>query len=317
PRPSGSENPSRDRQGASVFSTRAIVMYSLLIFLAAIAPAQPTSHEDENPLFKSLLDPGLVVGPDLRVKFPEPMMPDGLTADQQKAIINKLIDSDYTFEGFTRKSQVAPNILRIRDAQPSDPKSPSRGLDTYFVAYVDLKSFDDERFLERSLNIGKGEGGKGKAITRDDLIKRGIDPKKLDMKKEGYAHIEFDFLDKVRLRVTGRGMASKTADSIVAAAEVDSRFRGDKEFPNEWQSLSKASGKLEVGPNTPYGGSGMYVKITKLIEPAGAVFVEQHIIFAEPTGWFGGANLLRSKLPPVVTVSVRRMREAWAKGVGK
>jgi len=41
------------------------------------------------------------------------------------------------------------------------------------------------------------------------------------------------------------------------------------------------------------------------------------IVYAEPTGWFDGNNLLRSKLPIVMQVNVRRMREAWAKGVGK
>ena len=51
----------------------------------------------------------------------------------------------------------------------------------------------------------------------------------------------------------------------------------------------------------------MYVKITKLHAPAGAVLVEQHIVYAEPTGWFDGANLLRSKLPLVMQVNVRRM----------
>lgn len=292
-------------------------MFALTLSLASLAPAQPPSHESENPLYKSLLDPGLVLGPNLRVKLPPPLMPDGLKAEEQKAVITKLIGDNYTYEDFVRKSQVAPHILRIRDAEPSDPKSPSRGLDTYFVAYVDLKAFDDEKFLERSLNIGKGEGGKAKSITRDDLMKRGIDPKNLDAKKEGYAFIEFDFLEKVRLRVTGRGMASKSGDSIVAGAEVDSRFRGDKEFSNEWQSIIKENGMVKHGPASPYGGSGMYVKITKLAVPEGAVFVEQHIVYAEPEGWFEGANLLRSKLPPVVTINVRRMREAWSRGVGK
>ena len=288
-------------------------MFAIVLSLTVAAP---TGHED-NSLYRALLDPGLVVGEKLRVKLPKPILPDGLDAAAQKEILLKLIGDDYTFEDFTRRSQVSPHVLRIRDAEPSDPKSPSRGLDTYFVAYVDLKSFDDEKFLERSLNIGKGEGGKAKPITRDDLIKRNIDPKRLDAKQEGFSHIEFDFLEKVRLRVTGHGMATKSGESIVAGAEVDSRFRGDKEFPNEWQSVAKVQGKVEYGPASPYGGSGMYVKITKLAEPVGAVFVEQHIVYAEPSGWFDGANLLRSKLPPVITISVRRMREAWAKGVTK
>jgi hypothetical protein len=290
-------------------------MFALALSLATLSPAQSPSHDSENAIYKALLDPGLVVGADLRVKLPPPLMPDGLKAEEQNAILTKLIGDDYTLEDFTRKSGVAPHILRIRDAQPSDPKAPSRGLDTYFVAYVDLKAFDDDKFLERSLNIGKGDGGKAKTITREDLIARKIDPEGLDSKKEGFAYVEFDFLEKVRLRIAGHGMATKSKDSIVAGAEVDSRFRGDKEFPNEWQSIEKVGGEVKAGEAQPYGGSGMYVKITKLVEPAGAVFVEQHIVFTEPEGWFNGANLLRSKLPPVVTINVRRMREAWTRGV--
>ena len=57
----------------------------------------------------------------------------------------------------------------------------------------------------------------------------------------------------------------------------------------------------------------MYFKITKLAEPAGALFVEQHIVFAEPTGWFDGNNLLRSKLPIAVQDNVRTMRKEFLK----
>lgn len=288
-------------------------MLALVLSLSALAPAQPaTDHAAANPLYKSLLDPGPVVGPDTRVKLPPPLMPDGLDAAAQKAVIAKLIADDYDYDTFTRRSQVAPLVLKINDLKAADPKNPPRGLDTYFVAYVDLKAFDDEKFLDRSLNVGKGEGGKGKALTKDDLARRGITV--TDEKREGYGQVEFDFLEKVRLRLTGHALSSKTAGSVVAAAEVDPRFRGDKEFPNQWQALSKPTGALVVGEAQPYGGAGMYIKITKLAEPAGAVFVEQHVVFAEPHGWFNGANLLRSKLPPVTTVNVRRMREAWTKG---
>src|SRR5437879_3012693 len=102
-------------------------MFALAIALAVAPP--PNSHEADNTLYQALLDPGLVVGPNLRVKFPAPLFPDGLDAAAQKAVIVKLIGDDYSYEDFTRKSQVAPHILRIREAQPSDPKSPSRALD--------------------------------------------------------------------------------------------------------------------------------------------------------------------------------------------
>ena len=62
----------------------------------------------------------------------------------------------------------------------------------------------------------------------------------------------------------------------------------------------------------PYAGLGSYVKATRLAEPAGAVFIEYHVVFAEPQGWFHGANLLRSKLPIVAQDMVRKFRRKMA-----
>jgi hypothetical protein len=284
----------------------------MLPLVLSLTLAAAAGHEAENPLYKSLLDPGLTVGPDLRVKLPPPVMPDGLDAAKQKAVIQQLIGADYDYAEFTRRSVVAPNLLRIRDARPSDPKAPSRGVDVYFIAYGDLRATDDQKFLDRLVNTGKGEGT-ARGLNREELAKRQIAWKEGDEKKEGYGQVEFDFLEKVRLKITGHAMWSKTAESVVAAAEVDPRFRNDPEFPNEWRPITADGGAKKVGPPQPYGGAGMYLKITKLHEPAGALFVEQHIVFAEPTGWFDGANLLRSKLPLVVQGNVRDMRREWMK----
>lgn len=284
----------------------------LSLLLAAATVGQPANHESANPIYKGLLEPGLVVGADVRVKFPPPAMADGLTAEQQKAVILKVIGSDYAYEEFTRKSVVAPNLTRIGDAKPSDPAAPARTVDVYFVAYGDFAATDDEKFLDRLTRSGGEGGGKGRGLTDADLEKRKIAAP--DKKREGIGLVEFDFLEKVRLKLTGHAGWSKTAESIVAAAEVDPRFRGDAEFPNQWQSLSKEGGQPKVGPAVAYGGAGMYLRITRLHAPAGAIFVEQHIVFAEPTGWFDGANFLRSKLPAAVQINVRNMRREWLKG---
>jgi hypothetical protein len=183
-------------------------------------------------------------------------------------------------------------------------------VDAWFVIHGDLKALDDEKFLESLLSVGRGSGS-SKGVTKEDLAKRKITVE--DEKKEGYGNIEFDFLDKVRIRATGRAMWSRTDDSVVVAVEIDPRFRGDKEFPNDWSPITKEGGMTKYGAATPWAGSGLYLKITRLAEPKGALFCEQHVIFAEPTGWFDGANLLRSKLPPVVQNNVRTMRKEWAK----
>lgn len=286
-------------------------MLPLVLSAALAAPAQPATHESTNAIYKGLLDPGLVVGPNIRVKFLPPVMADGLTAAQQKAVIEKVIGTDYPFAEFTRPSVVAPQVVRIGDAKPSDPAAPARTVDVYFVAYGDFAATDDEKFLDRLTRTGQGSGT-GRGLTAADLEKRKITAP--DPKREGFGLAEFDFLEKVRLKLTGHAAWSKTADSIVAAAEVDARFTTDAEFPNQWQSLSKEGGALKVGPATPYGGAGFYLRITRLQEPAGALFIEQHIIFAEPAGWFAGANLLRSKLPAAVQLNVRAMRREWLKG---
>lgn len=286
-------------------------MLPLVLSAALAAPAQAPAHETANPIYKTLLGPGLVVGPEHRVEFPPPVMADGLTAVQQKAVIEKVIGNDYPYAEFTRKSVVAPNLIRIGDAKPSDPAAPARTVDVYFVAYGDFAATDDEKFLDRLTRTGQGSGS-GRGLTAADLEKRKVAA--VDPKREGYGLVEFDFLEKVRLKLTGHAYWTKTADSIVAAAEVDPRFRGDAEFPNQWQSLAKEGGQAKTGPATPYGGAGMYLKITRLHEPAGAIFVEQHIVFAEPGGWFAGANLLRSKLPAAVQINVRNMRREWMKG---
>ncbi len=293
-------------------------MFALLVGAFAFAAAQPpkesATHESVNPLYKSILDPGLPIGSDIKTKLPAPTIPDGLDAVKQKAIISNLIKDDYSYEEFTRKSIVAPYLLKLRDVVPSDAKTLARGVDVWFIAYGDLKVFDDEKFLDRLLSSGKGDG-KGKALTKDDLAKRKI--ALTDEKREAYGHIEFDFLEKVHLKATGRAVWSKTGDSVLVAAEIDPRFRGDHEFPNQWQSIIKEGGSSKRGAATPWDGAGLYVKITKLAEPAGALLVEQHIVFTEPMGWFDGANLLRSKLPLVVQNNTRTMRRELIKGIEK
>jgi hypothetical protein len=286
-------------------------MIALLVALASAAPAQPADHEARNPLYKELLAQGIEVG-KVRATLPPPTMPDGLDGAKQKAVIEGLIAKDYSYAEFTRKSVVAPQLLRIRDLQPSDPAAPARGVDLWFVTYGDFNATDDEKFLERLTNTGRGEGS-GKQLTREQLAKRGITLTAEDEKRESYGFAEFDFLEKVKLKATGRLMWTKAAGSVVVAARLDPRFVNDPEFPDQWQPITTQGGKKEYGPPQPYSGAGFYLKITKLHEPAGAIFVEQHVVFAEPAGWFGGANLLRSKLPLVVQDNVRKMRREWLK----
>ena len=289
-------------------------MYALALAALATAPAQPSAkHEDQNPLVKRLLEDGLDVGAGIKTKFPAPTMPDGLDGAKQTALIKTLIDKAYSYDEFTRKAIPAPYLMKVRDVNPSDPKAPARGVDVWFVAHGDFKLLDDDKFLDKLSNTGKG-GGKGGPLDAKALATRGITLKPGDENREGYGHFEFDFLEKVRLTGVGHAVWSRNGESVVVAAEIDPRFLSDKEYPNRWHSITKAGGQVKVGAPVEWRGAAMYLKITKLTEPAGAVFVEQHVIFAEPTGWFDGENLLRSKLPLAVQDNVRTFRKDFQKG---
>lgn len=285
-----------------------------MLGLFLLVAAQPPAGHDANTLYQHLLDPGLAVGGDFKAKLPPPTMPDGLDAAKQKAVIQGVIGGDFPYDMFVRRSVVAPHVLKLRDITPSDPAAPARGADVWFVLTGDFKRLDDEKFLERLTNPDRKDRGL-KELTKGHLDKRKIPTP--DEKKERFEHLEYDLLARVRLKATGRARWSKTNDSVVVAGEIDPRFRGDAEFPNQWQSLSKASGQVQVGPPNPWGGAAFYMKITKMAGPAPALFVEQHAVFAEPLGWFGGENLLRSKLPLVVQDHVRTLRGEWQKAEQK
>jgi hypothetical protein len=240
-------------------------------------------------------------GPGLRTRLPSPTMADGLDAAGQRAVIASLIRDDYSYEDFTRRSAVAPQRLRIKEVTPAGAKVPAHGVDIWFVAYDDKSAGG----LSSSVKVGTG-----KVLTKGHLEKRGIEL--AGDKPEIYQHVEFDFLGKCHLRATVRVGLTKTEESVLIVAEVDPRFLSDPEFPNQWQPLLRERDTRRLGQANHWDGAKFYSKTTKLAEPAGAMFVEQHFIFAEPTGWFDGANLLRSKLPHVVQNAVRTTRREWA-----
>jgi len=287
--------------------------------------ADPSSHADQNRLFSELVEKGVPIGEKLAVKLPAPTMSDGLSAAEQKRVIEQLIAGDYSYSEFTRRSVVAPQLLYLKsDLVPSDKAAPSRGLDVYFLVYGDFGATSNQTFLNRLLAISRdsnaesaepgGTEAGSTTLSPEQLAKRNIMVEASDSgRAERIGHTRFDILDRVRLSVTGRVSWSQTAESVLAAVVVDRRFHGDSEFPNVWQSLKKTGDRVVIGEPQAYPGAGLYLKLTRLAEPAGAIFVEEHVVFTEPVGWFDGVNLLRSKLPPVVQASVRSIRREWQK----
>jgi hypothetical protein len=289
-------------------------MLTVLVLLGMSFPGETGAHEKSNPLYQELRDKGVAVTESRRVPLPAPRMADGLDAAAQKAIIKELIGDDYDYDGFVDASVNAPYmLLPLKEIPGGNPDAPARALDLYFVAHGKFKSLTSKEVLDR-LGGSDRKSDDRKELSADDLKKRGITIPAERAKREGYGNGSFTLLDKVELRLTGRSIWSETADSIILASAVDPAFAADKEYPTQWRSLEKQDdGQFKTGPPQPYQGAAYYVKVTRLKDPADGLFVECHLIFTEPTGWFNGTNLLRAKLPPVVQDLVRRLRKELVK----
>jgi hypothetical protein len=286
---------------------------SAWFFLLLAVPGAADGHQQANPLYRELRQTGVPVTRAAHAPLPPPVMADGLSAEAQEAALKAAVGEDYSLEEFTRRSVVAPLRLRIRDFSPSDPAAPARGVDVIFIAHGGLNTVASKEFLDRVLELNREEG-KAKALTADELARRGVKIRPEDEKHEGFAHVTFTLLDRVQVSGVGQSFWSRTADSVVVAGRLDRRFREDAAFPNVWRPARKdRDGKKELGEAHPYDGAAYYVKVTRLARPDGALFVEGHVLFTEPRGWFDGANLLRSKLPPVIQSQVRAFRRELLK----
>ena len=286
------------------------MLTTLATLICAVLPAEQP-HYKSNPVYRQLIEQGADAG---TAKLPSPNMPDGLAPAAQRSVIEGVIGRSHTFDNFTRRSTVAPQVLNIEPVAGGDDANRTWRVDVFFVAYGSLDSIANKEFIEGLLTSSDDAKGDGKELSAADLAKRDIRLETGAEKHEGYGYGTFELLNKVRLSGTTHSYWTRSDDSIVATSLLDTRFTGDKEFANQWRPLTRGmNGRIEVGAAQPYSGSGNYIKMTRLADIEGALFIEAHAAYVEPHGWFNGAGLLRSKLPIVVQDQVRKFRKELLK----
>jgi len=245
------------------------------------------------------------------VKLPLPLIVEGADAQTLRARLAGLPDRTVPVDELLRKSVVAPVVFGFRDVAAADTHLPVRGLDVYFVAYGQLEPVQGEKLLRETLAAVQKEA-KIQQLSAADLARRKIELAPPGDKLSGYRYwfAEFALLDRVQLSATAQTFVSHTERSVVAASVVDARFADDEQYPNRWRplKLDPVTGKAEPGEPRVYDGCASYLRVTRLSEPADALFVEYHIVFVEPKAWFGGANVLRSKLPVLIQSQARNFR---------
>jgi hypothetical protein len=299
-----------------------VLWCALAAAVAGIVGPSSIRAQGNNPVLNELWQKGVPMGAKFRV-LPPLTMPDGLNAAGQKAVVEKILalkqGAPVNFDQFTKDNLNGPYVLLI-DA-PQQPPQPGHSIDLWFVVWGNLAKITAPAFLKQQFALDQND--------RIDVLKpanlpMGITPPQQPPAGTGgewYAHGIFTLISndaRVRVEGTAHVVETVTNDSGTMAGIVDPRFTQDQKYPNQWQPILRdQNGRIQKGPNgqpqlgppTPYESAGGYMKVTKLVKPAGALFVEYHLVYDEPQGWFNGRDLLRAKLRAKTEGDVRSFRK--------
>ncbi|HEY7315010.1 MAG TPA: hypothetical protein VH643_37035 [Gemmataceae bacterium] len=280
-----------------------------------VCPFALAAEKSDNTLFEQLRG-GLSVTSETNVPLPAPAMADGLDAGGQQEVLTKIVGNRFTVKEFVGKVGTAPHVYNIRKIPAAGEDAPRvYGVDVSFVAHGGLDTVAQKDFLEDIHK--KQKDRKIHLLTTEEMKKRKLTVQSDKHREERYSHGVFLVLDRVELSAALHTIVTRQPDSLLAATRIDPHFVKDGDFPNQWRKITiDEEGQRKLGPAQPYHGAGGYMKITRLHEPKGALFIEYHLIYVEPKGWFSGADPLRPKLPAIIQSEVRTFRQELNKASG-
>lgn len=284
---------------------------------AAADGGEPAGAGAVNPVYRQLVEDGVPLPDGRRIKLPEPLFSEEMDAAAQRAALKKLERPGKSVRDLMRATISAPFVLEISEV----PNTRARRVDLYFFAHGDLETLLDKDFLENQLGFGgkrgktKDEFTKSGFLRDEELQARMLSAIESEGVREAYLYSTSNLFDRVLLSSTSRVYQTRHRASIVAASLLDSRFDGDSQYPNQWRPLVRdASGRLKLGKGVNrYSGIGSYVGVVEVAGQKDMLFIEFHMVFEEPQEWFGGANYITSKLPPLMRDNVQQFRAKLAK----
>jgi hypothetical protein len=279
-----------------------------LLCAAALICVSKAAAAEENEIFSDLQKNGVTLSDGTKAVLPKVVMEDGLNAAAQAKIMAGLVPAQRlaSFRGGNLNDWFE---LKIQ-GKPATAEKPSsaRNLDLYYVANGTLETVEDKGFIKSTM----GGGGDNFHILDDKQLQAAEIqvPADTATKRDRYAHAKLDLFNMANVRATGHGVSTQTKDSVLIAFKLDPQFAKNANFPNQWNGIGKNAAGVKVpGPVQPYDGAGGYVKVTRVADSEKPqVFIEYHLVFDEPFGWFDGKPVLTSKLPTKVEADVRSFR---------
>jgi hypothetical protein len=284
---------------------------SVLASLAAAPADEPPAID--NPVFKQLLTEGVKMSDGKSYKLRLPFMADGLDAAGQLAAIEKIAGDRYPMSDVLDTDYHAPIVTRVRNAKPPQAGGPAiRTVDVWFVAHGDWDTLVSKKFLESTTAAENGKSRvviKSGALSDEEMQRRNLTATTTADLEQRFLYTTFWLFDRVQVSATRFSILARGKDVMLAAGRIDPRFDKDADYPNQWRPLLRdAEANVTPGSPHPFTRAGGYAKITRLKQLAGAAFIECHMIYEEPYGWFDGVNLVKQKVPIMVQEKVRTFR---------
>ncbi|MGD0043783.1 MAG: hypothetical protein ABSE84_25825, partial [Isosphaeraceae bacterium] len=245
------------------------------------------------------------------IRFPGPILKDGLDANQQHAALLKLSGSERALADLLRDSVTAPFLLKVRDQKMTD--ATVRIVDLWFVVRGDLASLDPVEVASQASGKAVEAGNMrfaSRLLTDDELKPRGRSSHRGRDLSRWFVHLEGRLLDRIAVEATNEAVATRTEESMVIAGRTDPVFDSDTTLANRWRTLGQDG---QAGSGHPFRGALSYAKISRLKQPPGSLLVEFHGAFSEPEAWFQGNPILRSKFAPIAQDQIRRLRRELLK----
>jgi hypothetical protein len=155
----------------------------------------------------------------------------------------------------------------------------------------------------------KSEGFQSEPVDEPTLQKIGIEL----AAGESYGWLQTTLLNKVEISGVIRSQRYEGENYLAIVWKLDERFAGptslSQRYENTWRKLERDElGNLARSEDHPYAGSAGYLFVTSLQDQPEASLLEGEVILHEAEDWFGGSNLLRSKLPLIIQESARKLR---------
>jgi hypothetical protein len=290
-----------------------------LAFISLLLASLGAAPLAENPVCKELLEQGVKMSDGTAIRLRPPIMADGLDAVGQLAAMSKVADDRAPVNELLTKSFYAPVVTKVRTVKRSGSEGPVvRTVDVWFVVHGEWNTLVSQGFLESVVGPVEKKSKrsivtKSGALNAEELKKRKLSAKVADDNEERFLYTTFSLFEQVQVSATRFSTTVRGKDFVLTAGKIDPRFDKDADYPNQWRPLLRdAQAEIKPGAAHPFEHGGGYAKITRLQKPADAAFIECHVVYEEPYGWFDGLNLVGQKVPLMVQEKVRTFRRKLA-----